>query len=530
MDRKYSFAALLAVVGVSIIFGMILGGQLNAPGGMFAARESLVLSQAPLISSADVPRDFSEIAQAAIPAVVSVTNTAVIKPGEGDDRNPHNFRDDPMFWWFFGPPDDDDTPNRRREPQPERQQSFGSGFIISKDGYILTNNHVVEGATRLRIELQNGDRFDGKVIGTDPSIDMALVKIDGDGRTFPMLPLGDSDALRVGEWVVAIGNPLNLQSTVTAGVVSAKGRRVPIGGTDAGVANFIQTDAAINRGNSGGPLLDMHGRVVGMNTAILRGGGVGFGFANSMAEGIGFALPINDARSSVEQIMESGSVQRGYLGIIMNQDRINESAREYYDLPDTQGVIVQEVLEGEAADKAGMQPGDIIRKVDGDVIRDNMDLVTRIAHRRPGEKVRIEVFREGRARTLTVTLGERDSDRIAGRTREQERPRRDDDEEEVEQAENLGIKVENLGTQWRRQLGVDASVRGVVVVDVDVASAAADEGIGTGTILTHVNKTPVRSVSDWEDAFEGLRPGAPVRLGLREGENSRSVFLRAPSR
>jgi len=287
MEKKYSFAALLAVIAISIVFGMVLGGRLNAPQGMFAARSGIVLAQNPLVGPGAAPADFADIAEAAIPAVVSVTNTSVAKNDEEQNGTP----DDPFFYWFFGRPNDDNSQPRRQQPE----QSFGSGFIISGDGYILTNNHVVEGATKLKVEMKSGGRYDAKVIGTDPAIDMALIKIDSQGKQLPSLPLGDSDKLRVGEWVVAIGNPLNLDNTVTVGVVSAKERRVPIGGTDGGVATFIQTDAAINRGNSGGPLLDSRGRVVGMNTAILRGAFPGQG----MAEGIGFALPITDARSSI---------------------------------------------------------------------------------------------------------------------------------------------------------------------------------------------------------------------------------------
>jgi serine protease Do len=515
MDKKYSFAALLAVIAVSIVFGMVLGGKLNAPQGMFAAREGIVLAQSPLVGAGAAPADFADIAEAAIPAVVSVTNTSVAK-NEGEDGDTP---DDPFFYWFFGRPDDQGRPRR-----PQAEQSFGSGFIISGDGYILTNNHVVEGATKLKVETKSGGRYDAKVVGTDPAIDMALLKIDAGGKQLPSLPLGDSDKLRVGEWVVAIGNPLNLENTVTVGVVSAKERRVPIGGTDGGVATFIQTDAAINRGNSGGPLLDSRGRVVGMNTAILRGSFPGQG----MAEGIGFALPITDARSSMEQIIESGEVRRGFLGISMNTNGLNESAREFYRLPDTNGVIVQSVTPGEAADKAGIEPDDVIRKVDGEEIQTNLDLVGKVAHHRPGDTVRLEVWRDGKPRNVEVTLGAREADKLTGRLNRNDSPgtspRRDT--EQRDDAEAIGIKVRDMSAAARRQLGVE----GVVVEDVDLEAEASDEGVQHGAVITQVNRTPIRDVDDFRQAFAKLRPGDPVRLTLSENGDERSVYLTMPKR
>jgi len=517
MEKKYSFAALLAVIAISIVFGMVLGGRLNAPQGMFAARSGIVLAQNPLVGPGAAPADFADIAEAAIPAVVSVTNTSVAKNEEEQGGPPS---DDPFFQWFFGRPNDDDRQQRRQQPE----LSFGSGFIISSDGYLLTNNHVVEGATKLKVEMKSGARYDAKVIGTDPSIDMALLKIDPQGKQLPTLPLGDSDKLRVGEWVVAIGNPLNLDNTVTVGVVSAKERRVPVGGTDNGVATFIQTDAAINRGNSGGPLLDSRGRVVGMNTAILRGA-----LGGGMAEGIGFALPITDARASMEQIIETGEVKRGFLGIAMNLDGLNESAREFYRLPDTNGVIVQQVTPGEAGDKAGLEPDDVIRKVDGEEIKTNLDLIGKIAHHRPGEKVQLEVWREGKPRTLEVTLGARDAEKITGRLN-----RKDDPEgspghgsSEPENAQALGIKVRDITPAMRRQLG---NVQGVMVDEVDVQAEASDEGIEHGTVITQVNRTAIHDIDDFRDAFSKLKPGDPVRLTLRDGEQERSVYLTMPKR
>jgi serine protease Do len=292
---------------------------------MHAAREAAAGGSFPTASgpggAAILGPDFSSIADSTLPAVVGVQNTSVNKNADADsgDDDPGNGQqpfDDPMFRFFHRAP---------RNPQSERHVSSGSGFIITDDGYILTNNHVVEGATKLQVTLDTGDKYDAEVIGTDPMIDLGLIKIDAKGKKLPVLPLGDSDSLKVGQWVMAIGNPFTLERTVTVGVVSGKKRQVGIGPTVPGLANFIQTDAAINFGNSGGPLIDGQGRVVGINTAIQRG---------ELAEGIGFAIPINAARKAAEELRAGGSVKRGYLGISMNSTGINDKAKAYYKLPD----------------------------------------------------------------------------------------------------------------------------------------------------------------------------------------------------
>jgi len=520
MSRKLGFVALLGVVGVSIVFGMILGGRLNSPRTMLAAGGSATLPAlaAPTATSSGVALpDFADIADAAIPAVVSVANTQVKKRDDAED--PHGqLRNDPFYRFFFGPPDQEQ--DNRPAPQ-ERRFGFGSGFIVSEDGFVLTNNHVVEGATKLEVTLNGGDKYEAKVIGTDPSIDLALIKIDPKGKPLSFLPLGDSDKLRVGQWVVAIGNPLQLEYTVTVGVVSAKKRHVPIGSTDFQVANFLQTDAAINFGNSGGPLLDATGRVVGINTAISR---------MNYAEGIGFALPINEARAAMEQLRESGSVKRGYIGITMNRTPLNESAKEYYRLPDTKGVIVQDVQADGPAARAGVRRGDIIRKVDGEIVKDNQDLVSRIASRRPGEKVRLELFRDGRNQDATVTLAARPDPGALARGGRGVQPEPGAPEEEIKEASGLGIKVEPLTPALRERFQLPQEVQGVVVSDVEIDSEASERGIDRDLIITSVNDRPTPSVAEWKRVVAGLRPGTPVRLEVRvPGDGQVSyVFLRVP--
>jgi len=525
MNRTSGFLALLAVVAVSVVFGMMLGGKLNTPPAMNAAGPVAdaghqSANNYPSSAAAAAP-DFADIVEAALPAVVGVTNTSVKGANSAEQQDdPHQqFRNDPFFRFFFGP--DEDQGGRRNAPEPRR--GFASGFIVSQDGYILTNNHVVEDATRIEVTMNDGAKFEAKVIGTDPSIDLALIKIDPKDKPLTVLTLGDSDSLRVGQWVIAIGNPLNFDYTVTAGVVSAKKRRVPIGSTDAGIASFIQTDAAINFGNSGGPLLDARGRVVGINTAITR-----FNYA----EGIGFALPINEARSAMEQLRDTGTVRRGYIGITMNQFGINDSAKEYYGLPDSNGVIVQEVVAGGPADKAGLKRGDVIRKITGEPVKDNQDLVARISSRKPGDTVKLEVFRDGHTRDVNLTLGTRpDVDTMARGSGDQSPRSSPGEPEEPEEASGLGLKVEALTPSLRQRFRLSNGVSGVVVSDVDIRSEAADRGIERDMIVTAINDQTVKSVSDWKRIVRGLRVGAPVRLEIRipGQDDSFDVFLRVPN-
>jgi serine protease Do len=517
-NRAFGFVALLAVTAISIVFGMILGGKLNSPPVVLAApaRTQGPLQLAPAVGGpGTMATDFADIVEHSMPAVVSVTSTARGGEGEGD---PHEeLRDDPFFrrFWLFGDPDEE------RQPQEQqRRVGAGSGFIISPDGYVMTNNHVVVDFEKVEVTMTDGTRFEAVVVGTDPSIDLALLKIESDDGDLPTLPLGDSDQLRVGEWVIAIGNPHEFDQTVTVGVVSGKERRVPLPSTDSGVASFIQTDAAINLGNSGGPLLDSRGNVIGINTAIRR---------QNFAEGIGFALPINQARSVVEQLRERGEVRRGWIGITMNDTGIDETVRDYYGLPDAKGVLVKTVAEKGPAAKAGLQVGDVIRSVDGDEVRDNLDMINKISSHQPGEKVGLSVFRGGRDVDLRVTLGDRDEgirrefadDTPEGRPGRIEQP---------EESSGLGLTVENLSGRTRDGLGLGEDQQGVVVTHVDFESEADGKGLRPTMVIVAVNDQPIESVSEWERAIEGLRPGSPVKLDVVPpgGETVFYFFLRAP--
>ncbi len=519
MNRKLGYAALLAVVGVSIVFGMILGGRLNAPQVMFAARDvpARAVEEVDQPAAATATTGFADIVDGAIPAVVGVISTSVAKTTQG---NPHDmFRDDPFFRFFFGPPDRRNNGTPRGQRQEPKIQSGGSGFIVSRDGYILTNNHVVEDATKVDVYLKDGSKHTAQVVGTDPNIDLALLKIDAKGDPLPTLALGDSDKLRVGQWVIAIGNPFQLSETVTVGVVSAKNRQFQIGDADASLSSFIQTDAAINLGNSGGPLIDASGRVVGINTAIRRGEG---------AEGIGFALPINQAKSAMEQLRATGKVRRGYLGIQMTD--VTDNVRDYNGLPDRDGVLVQSVTEGGPSAKAEIAQGDIIRKLDGVAVKDGRDLVSRIAARKPGDRVELELIREGKPRTVSVALAVRPDANQLEESRQgggEEQP--EGEEQGGPTAEALGFRVERLTPGVRQELELPGSVQGVVVTDVDPGSDAADEGIQMGLVITAVGDKPIRGLEDWRQAVKGLKPGSVVKLRVQQGEQSALRFLKVPT-
>jgi serine protease Do len=546
MNRTQSFLALLAVVAASIVFGMIVGGPVNAPPVVFAAPvatgDAPVLEDgaphrplAPAMATDAVGRlDFADVAATALPAVVSITNTQVrtaeAVPNPHGRAVPDNLFEE-LFERFREPqrPDVVPDPDASEEPRERRENSAGSGFLISGDGYIMSNHHVVDNADRLVVTFQDGTQYDAEIIGTDPGIDFALLKIEPDGRALPYLPLGDSSSVRVGEWALAIGNPLEFSHSVTVGVVSALDRTVPLRGTDVAVAQFIQTDAAINLGNSGGPLLNAAGEVIGINTAINR---------ERLAEGIGFALPIDAAMRSRDQILANGTVRRGILGVTMNADGIDEDAMRYYGLPDRNGVIVAEVREDGPAADAGIEPEDIIRRIDGKVVRGNSDLIAQIASRQPGDTVEIDLFRDGRTRTVSATLAERvlRGGRVDMRTGDE--PEESSEPEPVA-ATGLGLTVETyspeaLGTVLPRGMtprGIDGSLQGALITYVDLASPAEDKGLVQGLVIIAVDGEPVASADDWRERMEGLRPGDVVQLRVRspiQGAVDRFVFLTVP--
>ena len=483
---KRNLATILLVAG-AVVFGMVLAGglQLTVPGSADQEAANLSATRLASLHGTALP-SFADLAEAVDPAVVSIQAATIEKTPAG--RRGQGI--DP-FEFFFGPrnrqqprqPNDDEG----SQPDEFRSDAGGSGFVIGPDGLVVTNYHVIEGATSVKVHL--GDRdYPATIKGTDKSTDIALLKIDA-GHPLRYLELGDSDALRVGDWVMVIGNPLNLDKTVTTGVVSAKGRSLGI--SDASFENFIQTDAAINFGNSGGPLIDMKGQVVAIATAINWG-----------AENIGFAVPVNTLKDILPQLRDKGRVSRGYLSIgIRNLDYQQAQA---WGLPSTDGALVQSVEDDTPAKEAGIEHGDVILSVDGRKIKTTRDLISYVSSQGPDATVKLDVWRDGKTIQKQVRLRERP---IQG-------------QEEVSNArpeggggiEWLGIEYQDLTSGLRESHGLPASVSGVLVTEVAPTSPLYEQLVRPGVIISEVNGRPVKSVSEFEAAIKGAKSGSYLRL------------------
>ncbi|NOZ78197.1 MAG: Do family serine endopeptidase [Acidobacteria bacterium] len=494
-QKQMGAFSLAAIVVAAVLFGMVLSGGLNLTTRANAGRTAQV--QAPAASTAPrVAPDFADLAARVVPSVVSVFAKDVIKPGSqragrrGMPQDPFHF----FFGPFFGP---------NRQQGPIVQRSAGSGFFISPDGEILTNNHVVANATELEIETTGGDRYSVKVVGRDPATDIAVIRIKKPDRKYPALKLGDSDAARQGEWVMAVGNPLNMPHTVTVGVVSAKGRVLGI--SDTSFENFIQTDAAINPGNSGGPLVDLRGEVIGINTAI-----------SAQGQNIGFAVPINTVKLILPQLESHGKVVRGYLGVTVRN--INEEIQKAFGLKDRKGALIEEVLPGHAADKAGLKHGDVVIGINGHPITDTRVLIDRVSATPPGKTVRLKVLRNGKALTIPVKLEERKIDE-SGRGKGHSS---NATPESV--SERVGITVAPLTPDVRQYFGIDNNVKGVVVTKVNPISPAADAGLGRGDVITEVDGHSIGSVDQLKGAVAKVKKGGYLRLYVMRPKAGRSFY------
>jgi serine protease Do len=451
----------------------------------------LAQSEADLALLDRTSKAFSSVVKKAGPAVVHV---AVEKPGKGLGQFPSDLFSDPFFERFFGP---QFRHPRLPDKKKFRQQAAGSGFIISSDGYILTNNHVIDEAEKITVRLADRREFTAKVIGADPQSDVAILKIDG--TNLPVLPLGNSDALEVGEWVIAIGSPFELNQTVTVGVVSAKGRN-RMGITD--YENFIQTDAAINPGNSGGPLLNIHGEAVGMNTAIFsRSGGY---------MGIGFAIPINMAKSIEQQLRQGGKVTRGWLGILI-QD-VNEDLAKSFG-GKAGGALISEVTEDSPAMKSGLLQGDIITEIDGVPVTDVPDLRNKIAMTPPGTSLTLRILRDGKEKDIKTTVGEQPAD-MAEIAKKMNSSTLGD----------LGLTLQDLTDEVAAQFGYKKD-QGVLIADVEEDSPAARVGLQAGQLIEEVNRNRVRSLKELEQVIKTSAGGKQVLLRVRIGDRSQYVVL-----
>ncbi|PID77898.1 MAG: peptidase [Deltaproteobacteria bacterium] len=419
-----------------------------------------------------IPENFSQLAKS---AENSVVNIRTVRKAEYGRYPAPGGRGNDLFDEFF---------RKFYEGMPRQEQrSLGSGFLISSDGYIVTNNHVVENADLISVKLKNGKEYDAKKIGSDPNTDLALIKIKS-GSKLPYLKFGDSKKLKVGEWVVAIGSPFGLEQTVTAGIVSAKGRVIQAGPYD----DFIQTDASINPGNSGGPLLNLEGNVVGINTAIL-----------ARAQGIGFAIPSDLASNIIEQLKNNGEVVRGWLGVEIH--KVDDKMAEYYGLDSAEGVFLAKVFKDDPAEKAGLKSGDIIISINGIKINNTKDLTKVVAGLKVGSKVKVVAVRNGKKRTFSVKIGKR-KDRIASLG-----------QGPVKKA-FFGVNVRDIDKNTARQLGVEYG-KGILVSEVNPEGKGYDAGIRRFDVILQVNHKDVNSAEKYFKIIKKIKKGEKVSFFIK---------------
>ena len=466
--------------------------------GILLLAVTLLTTNPAIGTAAPLPdQGFVEVVKNAKPAVVHIRVEKSVSAYGDLDQQYDEFFNNPFFERFFGPQ------FRRDHNAPQRQykqQGQGSGFILSSDGFILTNNHVVDGADTVTVILGDEREFKAKLIGTDPQSDVALLQIQGAGN-LPVLPLGNSDALEVGEWVIAIGNPFGLSQTVTAGVVSATGR------SSVGIneyEDFIQTDAAINPGNSGGPLINIKGEVVGINSALYsRTGGY---------MGIGFAIPINMVKTIEAQLKNAGKVTRGWLGVVIQN--VDENLARSFGLEKAEGILVSEVQTGSPAEKSGLKQGDVIKKLNGATLHDVADLRNRIALLPPDSTATLAIIREGENKTVEVNIGERPTE-MAGEAKEQI---------EKSSYEQFGLAFQDLTPELAERLGYQEK-QGVVVSQVDPGSPADFAGMQPGQLVEEVNKRPVRNLEEIQKVIAGAKDRKRLLLRVRSGDYSQYVVL-----
>lgn len=437
-------------------------------------------------------QEFSSVAEEVIPVIVSISSEKVVKVKDSPfSREPFkDFFGDDFFGRFFRIP----------TPQGEiRQRGLGSGVIVSHDGYILTNSHLVSGAEKIWVTLSDERKFEAKIVGTDAKSDVGVIRIEA--HNLPVAKLGDSDKVKVGEWVLAIGNPFRLAHTVTAGIISAKGR------SSVGLAeyeDFIQTDAAINPGNSGGALTNLKGEVIGINTAIAtRSGGY---------QGVGFAIPVNMAKEVMDQLISTGKVIRGWLGVII-QD-VDSDMAEALGLERAEGVLIGDVKKDSPAEEGGIKREDVIIRFDNQKVDGAVGLKHMVAGRKPGTEVKVEVLRDRRKKDLLIELGEMPSSDSPS-------------VEAPELTEKLGIEVEELSPNLARRLGYSGQ-KGVVVVGVELSSLAQLAGIKRGDLIQEINREKIKSLDDYNRALGKAKKGESILFLVRRGEDTLFVAVRVP--
>ncbi|MDT3779617.1 DegQ family serine endoprotease [Nitrospira sp. MA-1] len=481
------------LAGIGFLAGILMFGSWNMPFYSHAANSQPVAS-ASMGSPPNMEKGgFADIAQAVTPAVVNITvrkKAPVPMSGVPSDR----MRE---FFGIPGMPEMPGMPKRRGGPPVPEAQGAGSGVIISSDGYVLTNDHVVDGANEITVTLPDKREFTGKVVGLDPQTDLAVVKVDA--TDLPFVPWGNSSSLRVGEYVLAVGNPFGLNSTVTMGIISALGR----GGM--GITqyeDFIQTDAAINPGNSGGALVNTRGELVGINTAIFSQSG---GY-----QGVGFAVPTNLARPVYESLISTGTVVRGFLGVGIQE--INADLAQSFQLDQTKGALVTNVVPGSPADEAGLQRGDVVVEFQGKPVLDPRSLQHHVIRTTVGSEVSMVVMRNGQKKSVKTVI------------REQDNPTQVAQASPVEKEGPLaGVAVQDLDSGIAQQLGLEKNVNGVVVMDVAQGSYAARAGLVQGDVISEINRKPVRSEEDFLKAVSHLNENSSALIFIHRGKGA--LFL-----
>ncbi len=489
MSNVVQFRRTTAVL--TLVAASIGGGLIAAFAVSHNSVPTQVVARADSKGSVDSGRvtqlsnSFADIVEKASPAVVKITSSRLIKASEeGGNMSP--FFNDPFFQQFFG------GRGRGMQPKEQRESGLGSGVIVSSSGYILTNNHVIDKATTLKVELSDGRVFTGKTVGADPQTDVAVVKISADN--LPTMPWGNSDGARVGDLCFAIGNPFGQDHTVTMGIVSAKGRAFREGQLN--LQNFIQTDASINPGNSGGALINTRGELIGMNTMILTGGSSMMG-GEGGSVGIGFAVPSDMAHHVYDQLVKNGKVSRGYIDVTLGN--VNPDTASMLGLKDNHGAVIGHVGNGGPGDKAGLKQGDIIVSIDGKTINDANDATMDVVAHQPGDTISINVVRDGKPVSARVTLGQRPTGLQAenGDNGNDNNSSNDSDDNNSDSATIRGVHVGALTPDVAQQLNVSPNTKGVVVTNVDPDSPAVDT-LGQGVIIVAVNHEPVKSISDFK--------------------------------